>query len=82
VGALAVPHLSVAERVAGGKAARAEVPRSHNAVCEPSPDRVDPVRIARRAGRDARPSPDNGYWTEDAARIVLDTLGRDRTAMA
>ena len=41
-GAVAVPHLSVAERVARGKAARAEVPRSRHAVFEPSPDRVDP----------------------------------------
>ena len=33
--AVAVPHLSVAERVARGKAARAEVPRSSHAVFEP-----------------------------------------------
>ena len=40
-----VPHLSVAERVARGKAARAEVPRSHHAVFEPSPTRADPVEL-------------------------------------
>ena len=46
--AAAVPHLSVAERVARGKAARAEVPRSRHAVFEPSPDRVDPVKLLER----------------------------------
>jgi uncharacterized protein (DUF2252 family) len=45
---VAVPHLSVAERVARGKAARAEVPRSRHAVFEPSPDRVDPVKLLER----------------------------------
>ena len=45
---MAVPHLSVAERVARGKAARAEVPRSRHAVFEPSPDRVDPVKLLER----------------------------------
>ena len=44
----AVPHLSVAERVARGKAARAEVPRSRHAGYEPSPDRVDPVKLLER----------------------------------
>jgi uncharacterized protein (DUF2252 family) len=43
--AAAVPHLSVAERVARGKAARAEVPRSSHGVFEPSPTRVDPVEL-------------------------------------
>ena len=46
--AVAVPHLSVAERVARGKAARAEVPRSRHAAFEPSPDRVDPVTLLER----------------------------------
>ena len=41
----AVPHLSVAERVARGKAARAEVPRSGHAIYEPSPKRADPVNL-------------------------------------
>jgi uncharacterized protein (DUF2252 family) len=40
-----VPHLSVAERVARGKAARAEVPRSSHGVFEPSPTRADPVEL-------------------------------------
>ena len=43
--ASAVPHLSVAERVARGKAARAEVPRSSQAVFEPSSERIDPVEL-------------------------------------
>jgi uncharacterized protein (DUF2252 family) len=46
--AAAVPHLSVAERVARGKAARAEVPRSSHAIFEPSPDRIDPVKLLER----------------------------------
>ena len=40
-----VPHLSVAERVARGKAARAEVPRSSHAGFEPAPGRADPVGL-------------------------------------
>ena len=40
-----VPHLSVAERAARGKAARAEVPRSSHAVFEPPPRRKDPVKL-------------------------------------
>jgi uncharacterized protein (DUF2252 family) len=43
--AKAVPHLSVAERVARGKAARAEVPRSSHGVFEPSPTRVAPLEL-------------------------------------
>jgi len=43
-----VPHLSVAERVARGKAARAEVPRSSHAVFEPSADRADPLELLER----------------------------------
>ena len=46
--AAAVPHLSVAERVARGKAARAEVPRSSHAGFEPSPNRADPVDLLER----------------------------------
>jgi uncharacterized protein (DUF2252 family) len=41
----AVPHLSVAERIARGRAARAEVPRSSHAVFEPSGDRADPIDL-------------------------------------
>jgi uncharacterized protein (DUF2252 family) len=40
-----VPHLSVAERIARGKAARAEVPRSKHGEFEPSPTRADPVEL-------------------------------------
>jgi uncharacterized protein (DUF2252 family) len=43
-----VPHLTVAERVARGKAARAEVPRSSHAVFEPDPERPDPVDLLER----------------------------------
>lgn len=39
-----VPHLSVAERAARGKAARAEVPRSSHATFEPAADR-DPLAL-------------------------------------
>ena len=46
--AATVPHLSVAERIARGKAARAEVPRSTHAVFAPSPERVDPVELLER----------------------------------
>jgi uncharacterized protein (DUF2252 family) len=43
-----VPHLTVAERIARGKAARAEVPRSLHAVLEPRPTRPDPVDLLER----------------------------------
>lgn len=46
-----VPHLSVAERVARGKAARAEVPRASHAVFEPSPRRADPVELLERQAK-------------------------------
>ncbi|HWY89709.1 MAG TPA: DUF2252 domain-containing protein [Solirubrobacteraceae bacterium] len=46
-----VPHLSVAERVARGKAARAEVPRSSHAAFEPSPSRPDPVEVLERQAK-------------------------------
>jgi uncharacterized protein (DUF2252 family) len=38
----------VAEQIARGKAARAEVPRSSHAVFEPLPTRVDPVELLER----------------------------------
>ena len=51
--ATAVPHLSIAERVARGKAARAEVPRtSRRLPARARPPR--PGRDARVSGRDAR----------------------------
>ena len=43
-----VPHLSAAERVARGKAARAEVPRSSHAMFEPVSDRADPIELLER----------------------------------
>jgi uncharacterized protein (DUF2252 family) len=44
----AVPHLTVAERVARGKAARSEVPRSSHATFEPAPHRADPIELLER----------------------------------
>ncbi|MGZ4239538.1 MAG: DUF2252 family protein, partial [Solirubrobacteraceae bacterium] len=46
-----VPHLSVAERVARGKAARAEVPRASHATFEPSATRADPVELLERQAK-------------------------------
>jgi uncharacterized protein (DUF2252 family) len=43
-----LPQLSVAERVARGKAARREVPRSSHAGYEPTPHRLDPVELLER----------------------------------
>lgn len=43
-----VPHLTVAQRVARGKAARQEVPRALHAVFEPSPHRIDAVELLER----------------------------------
>jgi uncharacterized protein (DUF2252 family) len=43
-----VHHLSVGDRVARGRAARAEVPRSSHATFGPSPDRTDPVALLER----------------------------------
>ncbi len=47
----AVPHLTVAERVARGKAARAEVPRSSHAVFEPAAKRADPIELLESQAR-------------------------------
>ena len=44
----AVPHLTVAERIARGKAARSEVPRSSHATFEPAPHRADPIELLER----------------------------------
>jgi uncharacterized protein (DUF2252 family) len=44
----AVPHATVAERVARGKLARAEVPRSSHAAYEPAPRRSDPIKLLER----------------------------------
>jgi uncharacterized protein (DUF2252 family) len=43
-----VEHLSVAERVAVGKAARASTPRSTHAEFEPASDRPDPITLLER----------------------------------
>jgi uncharacterized protein (DUF2252 family) len=43
-----VAHLTAAERVARGKAARAEVPRSSHAVFEPGTHRADPIELLQR----------------------------------
>jgi uncharacterized protein (DUF2252 family) len=45
------PELTVAERVARGKAARAEVPRSSHAAFEPPPRRADPVKLLERQAK-------------------------------
>jgi uncharacterized protein (DUF2252 family) len=50
-----VPHLSVAERVARGKAARSEVPRASHATFEPSPTRADPVELLERQAKSRVP---------------------------
>jgi len=42
---LEVPHLTVSERVARGRSARAEVPRSRHGAFEPSPARSDPIDL-------------------------------------
>ena len=44
-------HLSVAERVARGKAARSAVPRADHAKFEPPPVRADPVALLERQAR-------------------------------
>jgi uncharacterized protein (DUF2252 family) len=47
----AVPHLSVSERVARGKAARNEVPRASHATFEPLATRADPVDLLERQAK-------------------------------
>ena len=47
----AVPHLTVDERIARGKAARAEVPRSRHAEFEAPHDRADPVDLLEEQAR-------------------------------
>jgi uncharacterized protein (DUF2252 family) len=44
-------HLSVAERVAAGKAARAATPRASHAAYEPASDRADPIALLERQAR-------------------------------
>lgn len=47
----ALAHLTVAERTASGKAARASVPRSRHAVFAPASDRGDPVALLERQAK-------------------------------
>jgi hypothetical protein len=47
----AVPHPSVAERAAHGKAARAEVPRSSQGKFEPAARRPDPIKLLERQAK-------------------------------
>jgi uncharacterized protein (DUF2252 family) len=44
-------HVSVAERVAAGRAARAELPRARNGVFEPAPGRADPITLLERQAK-------------------------------
>jgi uncharacterized protein (DUF2252 family) len=46
-----VAQLSVAERVAAGRAARAQAPRSSHAGFAPAPRRVDPVKLLERQAK-------------------------------
>jgi uncharacterized protein (DUF2252 family) len=50
-----VQHPSPADRLAAGKAARAEVPRSVHADWTPAPDRRDPVQLLEEQGRSRVP---------------------------
>jgi len=47
-GNVPVVHLTAAERLAHGKAARAEVPRSSHGAFEPAPHRPDPTELLER----------------------------------
>src|SRR5512132_1557551 len=46
-----ITHLSVAERAAHGKAARAEVPRSSHATLPPRPADIDPIELLERQAK-------------------------------
>lgn len=50
-----IPHLSVEERIARGKAARQDTPRSSQARWEPWPDRPDPVALLERQSENRFP---------------------------
>ena len=73
-GTAVVPHLSVAERVARGKAARDEVPRSSHATFEPLPTRL--IRSSccsvrrRRAYRSSCRSGTGGCWSRRSRSIA------------
>jgi uncharacterized protein (DUF2252 family) len=51
----AMTHLSVAERVARGRAARKEVPRRAHALFEPASGRADPVELLERQAQTRAP---------------------------
>jgi uncharacterized protein (DUF2252 family) len=51
----ALPHFTVAERAARGRAARAELPRSAHAGWEPAPSRPDPVELLEEQARTRLP---------------------------
>ena len=75
--ASAVPHLSVAERVARGKAARDEVPRASHAVYTPSNDPGRSARCAGAAGHDPCPRAGaDSIWPD--ARVAVHVLPRRR----
>ena len=81
-----VPHLTVAERIARGKAARAEAPRSSHARFEPASDRADPLALLEQQAKTRVPdlvpirygrmlvSPFTFY--RGAAKIMADDLER------
>jgi uncharacterized protein (DUF2252 family) len=50
-----VPHLTIDQRIARGKAARAEVPRSSHAIFKPSDDRADPLALLQEQAADRVP---------------------------
>ncbi len=50
-----LPHLTVAERTARGKAARAEVPRSSHGVFEPPASRADPIELLEQQAQSRVP---------------------------
>jgi uncharacterized protein (DUF2252 family) len=50
-----VPHLTVEQRIARGKAARAEVPRSAHGVFKPSDGRPDPLALLQEQAADRVP---------------------------
>jgi uncharacterized protein (DUF2252 family) len=54
-GPRSAPHLTPAERIASGKAARGELPRSTHAEWEPGPIRRDPVELLEEQARTRLP---------------------------
>jgi uncharacterized protein (DUF2252 family) len=51
LGTAAEEHLSVSERAARGKAARAKAPRSSHGIFEPAPKRADPIALLERQAK-------------------------------